>query len=303
VIELRSEELSVQVDAKRGCEIAQIYRKVDARPLLLDIPADHRPPYGAEWEEWIAAYRGGWQLMLPNAGAACDMGRTRWGFHGEASTRPWSVGRTRASTLRASVDLATAPLTVHRTIEVKGAEVRVMDEVLNRSTDRASFLWGHHPAFGGDLVTAGATLASNAKRVDNRIGTLAGPDCGSWPNLGELDLSVVPALGGGTCLFFLHDFPPGAWVRLANASSGIGVELHWASSDFACAWVWQEFGGEHRPPFNGAVRTCAVEPMTAFPAVGAAETSKSGGRLVELAGGERRTQAVTLRVLQSTELT
>src|SRR5207244_3271729 len=50
-------------------------------------------PVSGELDEttWTRCYRGGWQLLVPNAGNACVVDGIAHGFHGRASTDAWEV--------------------------------------------------------------------------------------------------------------------------------------------------------------------------------------------------------------------
>jgi hypothetical protein len=226
-------------------------------------------------------------LLLPNAGAACTVDGREWGFHGEASTRVWTVTDHNRSALRAEVTLGSAPLRIARTVQVAGNRVEITDRVDVLGDTEVEFVWGHHPAFGGALLEGppgSVRLISNARASQVEGG-------------GEpADRSVVPLRDGGTAQLYLYDFPADAVAGICNDRLGLQVELRWSARDFGCAWVWQEFGGELRPPFLGRVRTCAVEPMTTFPSTGAAAAKAAGRPMARVRPGAAQSRGVRLVV-------
>jgi hypothetical protein len=301
VYTLTSDQLAVTVDLDRGCELVQITHRRSSARLLLDTGAAGRPEYGASYHDWITAYRGGWQLMVPNAGAQCQVGDVEWGFHGEASTRVWELIEARAASLVAEVELTTVALQLRRTIEVNGDQVVVTDAIRNRGDRRVEFLWGHHPAFGGDLVAGSPRLITNAARATIDAASREQFDrpvvsSGSWPHVGRLDLSRFPVISDGSIVFYLSEFPAAAMLGLVNDEIGLQAVLHWAARDFTCAWVWQELSDAHEFPLFAPVRTCGLEPVSSYPAVGAREQSAAGGSLIAMGPGASSSRSVVLSV-------
>ena len=286
-MEIRSGELVVRVDPRRGCEIAQVTDRRLGLDLLLEFNAGGAQVYGSTWDQWIAAYRGGWQLLVPNAGEACTVDGREWGFHGEASTRSWTVTRHSRSVLQAEVSLDSAPLLIARTVRVVGNRVELADRVGVLGDTEVEFIWGHHPAFGGALLEGppgSVRLVSNAGATQVE---------GDWK---PPDLGAIPLRDGGTAQLYLYDFPPHAVAGVRNDTLGLQAELHWHADDFGCAWVWHEFGGELRPPFLGRVRTCAVEPMTTYPSMGAAAARAARRSMARVRPGGAQSRGVRLVV-------
>ena len=93
MIVLRSAEVLIRVDPAHGGEILDLVDLRTGRQLLGRPPFGSTVPVAGDLDEgtWTAAYRGGWQVLLPNAGNACRVDGRRHGFHGRASNDPWSV--------------------------------------------------------------------------------------------------------------------------------------------------------------------------------------------------------------------
>ena len=57
------------------------------------------------------------------------------------------------------------PLRIERHVTLDGPVVTVADEVTNSGPDPVTFIWGHHPGFGADLLAGGATIDISGRRV------------------------------------------------------------------------------------------------------------------------------------------
>ena len=75
MITLSSEHLSLTIDESLGGEIRTV--EFDGDPILAfydwgaPISVARSRTYGDAKMDWLSDYRGGWQLLAPNAGAAC----------------------------------------------------------------------------------------------------------------------------------------------------------------------------------------------------------------------------------------
>jgi hypothetical protein len=71
---IRSGPFVVELDERLGGEITRIQH--DDRELLAcydwaaPVPVSRSVTYGDPKLDWLSEYRGGWQLLIPNAGAA-----------------------------------------------------------------------------------------------------------------------------------------------------------------------------------------------------------------------------------------
>ena len=75
MIVLRSDELLVRVDPSHGGEILDLVDLRTGRQLLGRPPFGSVPPAVGDLDEetWTASYRGGWQVLFPNAGSPCTV--------------------------------------------------------------------------------------------------------------------------------------------------------------------------------------------------------------------------------------
>lgn len=291
MITLSAHALVVTLDETLGGEIRQI--DVGAEPLLAHydwaapIGASRSRSYGDAKLDWLSEYRGGWQLLVPNAGAACVVDGVPLPFHGEWSRSRVDVVQRSPSevTVRAGTRL---PFIVQRTVVVLGdpARVRVTTVVQNTIDRSQPFLWGEHPAF----------LAGPGDRIDLPDGPVFERDAehdppSAWPAdpSGGSRLDEVPATRPLESVHYLPNRPAG-WAALRRPHLGVG--LAWDIADFAHLWLWRELGSTGFP-FFGRTSIVAIEPASSWPGDGLA-AAVDRGQALWLAGGEQRSTSMTI---------
>lgn len=297
---LVSDELAVTVDVGRGADIIGLVDQTSGVDVLFSLPrigSRIQCVDGDSWREFHANYRGGWQLILPNGGDACNLGGSEFAFHGEAWRRPWQADGVSANSARLSVRLETAPLLVERRLEVNGRVLRIEEAVTNEASEPAAVMWSHHPAFGAPLLAAGARVYAGARRFMADFlapGTfLAAGERFPWPFVtstkGEtVDLSVIPSPHEHRALLgYLTDFDR-PFYALVNPALDLGVGLVWDQGLFAHAWLWQELSATPGFPWHGRAYVMAIEPATTIPGHGLAVSKDRGGRPLVLGPKQRR---------------
>lgn len=249
---------------------------------------------------WLTRFSGGWPVMFPNAGDACEDGPVRHGFHGEGSVAPWeTVASGHSVTLSRRFQAVSATMTRHVAIDAN--QLTVAETVTAHAP--CTVAWGQHVTLGGDLLTGPPTLATSARRL-HACASFAPPASpllpgavGPWPTLpgrqGAVDLSHPPE--GAALLACLADLGPAPWASLTRAD-GLQVRLDWTADPWPLAWLWVETGGTIDPPWNGEARMIAIEPCTTWPATGLASARAAGGPLLTLAKGATRRAQITLTV-------
>lgn len=292
VIRLEAAGLVVTLDGTFGGEIVQM--SVDGTELLAaydwetPIPASRSHTYGDARLDWLSEYRGRWQFLIPNAGAACVVDGVPLPFHGEWSrTRVDVVAHTADSVLlRGGLRL---PFVVERVIEIlhEPRRVAVTTTVTNVGTSAQAFVWGEHPAFvaaPGDRIDLPAGLVVDAALPPSALAT-------TWPNdpaTGD-DLSVVPSRRPIESVHYLPDRPQG-WCALRRAD--IGVALCWDVAHFPHLWMWREFGSAGFP-FYGRAGILALEPASSWPGTGLGDAI-ARGQAHWLEPSESRSATVTV---------
>ena len=255
--------------------------------------------YGSAILDWLSEYRGGWQVLFPNAGNENTVMGVPLPFHGEFGRTETTVVSKKKSELviKAGTRL---PLVLTRTYKLVPNKpiLQIKQSVSNESDSPIPFIWGEHPAFSlprGSKIN----LPTGPILVDaNEMGELQDVKPGStgtWPTVpdrvgGQIDLSVVPEADIER-LCYLHDRPEG-WAAMQHGKKVIGIS--WDLEAFPHLWFWQEIGGKGFPWF-GRAQITAIEPASTWPSFGLEAALKSG-QAFYLKPGEVRSAWTTFSV-------
>lgn len=299
-LSLRTDELEVQLDPDRGADILGVVDRQTGSQILYRTPWADSAQLGV-WapdsrQAWVAAYRGGWQLLCPNAGDASERKGGTWGFHGEACMLRWTVVESAPTEAQLSVRLSQAPLSIRRHVEVFGASLRVRDTVRNEGRVPVAVSVLEHVAFGAPLVGPGASLWSGARslRAADR----------PWPGLAPYAEAAFAALApmslpeggpGQAGLGFLTDFDD-HWAAITSCDADLGVALAWNGETLPHAWLWLEGNATEGLPWYRSEYIVGIEPTSTIPATGVEAVEREGGNLIELAPGDETSSTVTLTV-------
>src|SRR5437763_1137064 len=144
---LRSSSLIALVDPAHGAEIVELVDVETGSQLLGRPPYQPTVPRDGDLDEetWTAAYRGGWQVVAPNAGNACSVQGVRHGFHGAASVGRWTLAESHEGAMRAL--WAGHGLEAERVISLDGSSVSVETE-WTAPADVAPMVAVEHVVFG-----------------------------------------------------------------------------------------------------------------------------------------------------------
>ncbi|MBI3428769.1 MAG: hypothetical protein HY050_01650, partial [Actinobacteria bacterium] len=108
-------------------------------------------PLGNE-ADWVRAWNGGWQPLLPNAGTEYMHGKYPQGFHGNASQAKWKVeDATATEVLLAWHD---EELQSYRSINLSSDQIVVSGRLVNLSKEPRHFSLTEHVVFGDSLLTS-----------------------------------------------------------------------------------------------------------------------------------------------------
>lgn len=255
-------------------------------------------------QAWLSRFGGGWPVMFPNAGDACEVDGLRHGFHGEASVTPWQARRD-GGALVLTRRLLTAPVRMERRLTLDGARL-VVEETIAADAP-ALAVWGQHVTFGSDLLDGPVEITTSARRVaacasyDPAANPLKPGAAGDWPLLpgrggpdATVDLSrPAPGWAASACLMDLGAAP---WAMVCRPDAGLAARLDWTADPWPLAWLWVELGGTTGGPWFGRARLLGIEPCTTWPSTGMANARRAGGAILSLAAGEVRKACISLAV-------
>lgn len=306
MILLESPDLQVAVAPQVGGSITRITVKASGLDVLGEVPwpvTDEPIASGAARHEpeFLTRFTGGWPLLFPNAGDACDFDGAFHGFHGEGAVTSWDVVASATDRVVLSRRFDIVPVAMRRELRLAG-DLLIMTEQLRMTGSRPiEVMWGHHPTLGRDLlagpieITSGARTATVCTSHDMAANPLALGAKGQWPivagKTGPYDLSRPQEPMAS--LAYLTDFNDDAWIAVRRLDDKVAVALSWDEARFPCAWLWYELAGNPDEPWRNRTRLIGIEPNTTWPAWGLAKAKQAGGALLTLKPGDEL--ATTLR--------
>lgn len=276
---LRSGLLTVGVLPGKGADIVSLTDVATGIDVLFRSPWGRRDPTrlpstSDSQLDWLARYQGGWQQLVPNAGAPRVVDGVLRGYHGEAAVVGWDVESADETSASLSVQLVTAPLRLTRSLRVDGASLLVTDTIHNESDDPVEVMWVQHPAFGAPFIDGQAVITAGARGILSDAGApgnVLPPDTAApFPIVtgsdgARLDLGEVPAPGSGRAVFAaLTDFDSG-WFAIDSPTAGFGIRMEWDAGLLPYAWFWQECHAGSGFPWFRRAYVVAVEPANVLP--------------------------------------
>jgi hypothetical protein len=308
-VAIESGALRVTIDTALGGTIDAIEHKGLGASVLGRTPwkteAGPATTFSAPNEaSWLKHYGGGWPLLFPNGGDACEFEGAFHGFHGEASLAPWEA-EVETTVARLTRRFAAVPVEMRRELTVQGELLTIRERVRMLGPRAIRVMWGHHPTFGSDLLDGPFEIQSGARHVlvDDRYDPDRNPlkpgAAGRWPQVpgkaGPIDLSRPE--GPMASLAYLQDFDS-AWASIRRLDDSVGVALSWDADVFPYAWLWCELEGTPEPPWCGKARLIGVEPNTTWPANGLADADRRRAPLLTLQPGAEIAATVRLNVFK-----
>ena len=304
-VTLKSSNLELVLDPDFGGDILSIKTLPNNQELLLrtpwadraeDVIAGRQTPFSLDpVAHWMEHYRGGWQLITPNAGDPRKVHGAAVGFHGEAAISQWTIVESTPESVRISLDLISIPVRIERVISLEKNEISITDQITNLSGVDLEFDYSSHPAFGGALLDGEVSIETSATKftLDEESESAHGASGSThqWPlikseNGKTLDVSKLPINGSSLWVFgWLSEFDGPKWYRISNKEKNLSFEMRWESEFLDFAWFWLEFNSSQGFPWFGRVRTFAIEPSST-------QTS-----------GKNRKSILNLTPHQSTEIT
>ncbi|MHB1927945.1 MAG: hypothetical protein ACYDEN_00460 [Acidimicrobiales bacterium] len=259
---LRSGDARAVVDPARGGEI--VSARLGDDEILAAMPWPRAAPPDRlvlDEDEFTAAWGGGWQLALPNAGNPCTFGGREYGFHGVASFRPWSVVEESPSSVR--LEWRGEGLRASRRVTALRDGLHVSTDVTADGSESGAFIAVEHLILGQAVTDGGYRLElPDAELVDlyaserphRRWPGSVDPDSGTgWNEMpAEAKVSRFGAVGPVRL---------GA-VRVHPGATDSALDIRWNCEALPFVWIWQERSGDPRPPWNGCTHALGIEPST-----------------------------------------
>ncbi|MFV0426919.1 MAG: DUF4432 family protein [Beutenbergiaceae bacterium] len=293
---LRSTELEVHLTPERGADIVQVHDLITGIQVLAQSPTPHprtQVPPGDSMAAWMHGYPGGWQLLAPNAGPERTHDGVVQGYHGEASLATWQVLAQDQHSCELQTHLSTAPLRLHRRVQVTGAELAVTDTVENTSPDPITTRLVQHPAFGDGFLDADSYLLIDADHIitdPQAPGSLAAADQVASPEQllapGPIPGSyALPGPGTRQSIFAAFTgFATQPHATWCNPRLDLAIRLDWDRRLYPHAWFWIEANAGSGWPWFRRMYAAAVEPANVLPGEGTIGDYHRGGHGLQLAG-------------------
>jgi len=311
MVSLENRFLRIVIAAGKGTDIVEfLYKPLDVDFMwrsYAGLRAGHNfhPTIANPNGSFIDFYTGGWQEMLPNAGANCTYKGAALGVHGEVCLLPWSYHIVTNSPDKVVVTFYVrairTPFYVEKTfwINEEDPTLHIEELVRNEADEPMDFMWGHHLAFGWPFIDESCRIFLPSCRVRTPEDYTApnsrlerGQD-NEWPlvrgrNGESVNLSRIPPPEVRSHdMAYMHDMQDG-WYALVSGSRGAGFGLYWEKGTFPFLWFWQLYRGGMGYPWFGTSYTAALEPVSSYPQT-LTEAIKANSQLVLAGGEERRT--------------
>jgi hypothetical protein len=265
-------ELRVVDSPDCGGAIIAIYLAGIQIMALPPKPSQNAILFGGE-DDWVRAWKGGWQPLLPNAGTEFLSGRYPQGFHGNASQAVWKATQLSAK----GVELRWDQEDLHclRLINITEDQTTVSGKLINSSDQNRNFIITEHVIFGDLLFSSDVKLDMNdqTKFMELRPdGTADDYDWHPWSEISKSDWSTV---GSNT---------PARMGVISNVDSvgvkitgeSIEAKLTWDTDNLPYAWLWEEMGASKGDPWNGEYLALGIEPSTTSHGAGLGEALRTG---------------------------
>ena len=259
-IQLVGDGIAVMIEPGHGASITHLGATLSPSDNVLawydwrtPLPARSGPGYGDTTDDWLSEYRGGWQLLTPNAGDECVVAGVRHPCHGEVSRARWVV--TESGDTSATMWTGThAALTVTRTIAIEGSGIRATTMLANETSVPAQAILVEHVAFAGGEDSL--VIAPDESRWNLHPRAAAAADV-AWAESGL----VHPVPAPGSKVVSLAARSEG-WVELHRPSLDRGIRMEWDAVELPYLWYWQERGSTQFPWF-GRADVVGLEPASA----------------------------------------
>jgi len=270
--------ITVVVDADGGGEVRSITTPFGVE-LLFQAPWTPRiHARGTDDTSWVAGWRGGWSLLFPNAGSACEFDGRVHPYHGDAALSEWAV--LHVDDVCASLEFTdSSGITVDRVHVVEERSIAITTTIRNPTEVTFSFVAVDHLILGEQFLTSQTVIrlpVGKRRNLDDHASD------GRWE-----DIPNEPGQRFG-CITGIAE------ARAMVLSELVELSVQWEGELLDSLWYWVELASTLEEPWAGAVRCLGIEPAT---------TTETRGLAVAVAGGSARTLGPGAITTFSTTLT
>lgn len=244
LITLSSDRIKLELDPAHGAEVVGLTDLKMGNQILGRPPFIALTPKAGDLDEaaWTECYRGGWQMLIPNAGNSCTVGQTLHGFHGRGSNDPWTVQHSGPES--ALFSWAGHGIQVYRRLQVVGDRVEVTVRIA-ADAEPAYYIAAEHVTFGLAVLDPEVTIEMpQTQLVEISENCPTGNAPTMWPLARLLDGSVEP-IDRLSCqmnrsrLLCTRNLSDG-WAVVRNPATQLGIALSWDLDAFPYCWIWHE---------------------------------------------------------------
>jgi hypothetical protein len=277
------------IDPTHGGEILDLIGSQGERPLGRP-PFAYSPQESGDLDEptWTDRYRGGWQLVAPNAGTPSVVDGDRHGFHGGASVAEWSVIAHESHTVTLYVENHGLGFTRRYALEQSRMRIETSVDAL---VEPRPLVAVEHVVVGVQILDPEVSLDVSpgiAFEIEEPDGSLPLPtEAPAYPEVLMLD-GAIERMGSwrlddvGAQTFAVSEMPEG-WAHVRNRATGEGLRLTWDVSVLPHMWVWHEnrsSGG----PWRHATELLGIEPAMVPHSIGLDGARESGHATIVVPG-------------------
>jgi hypothetical protein len=282
---LATEKLSLSVLPENGAAITDgsfLGKSFLAKPPYPSIVPTH---LGTE-SDWVAAWNGGWQPLLPNAGGEYLQGKYPQGFHGNASQAIWNV--TEAKPHSISLNWSDENLQSERGIKISDNEISVSCSLENLDNNPRPVIVTEHLVLGSEFLNSEITLTPVGEAQFRELaydGSANGAEFAPWESFEKVGWSKVDSNTPARMGVFSNI----SCIRVSNEI--YEIEISWDATKLPYLWIWEEMGQTIDSPWDGKYWALGIEPSNAADGVGL-----NGGPAVTLGINEKIEWSVQLKI-------
>jgi len=291
-VKLATADLAITIDPAHGGVISSAVARRAGVELLFQAPWAPGPlaHAGQDEEAWTTAWQGGWNVLFPNAGAACAVDGRTHPFHGAASFAPWAIVDRNDAAVRLRWGNGDG-LKIEREISVIAGTVRVENVVGNEGPRPAPFMLVEHLILGGEVLGPSTRIRIEGARMIELANE--GHRTGSedeWPRIvrdGVPDDWSARPPDHSARYGAIHAFTDRAlWVEVPERR--LELRISWPEG-FPYLWFWEERARETAPPWKRSAVCLGLEPSTSATGEGLAAALARDDTPVLEPGAEART--------------